>query len=177
MTLTLHLGVVSIPYVNEEKHTKPPARGPKRGGKSKGSTWRREDLIGGDPISTTGDVALLLEEKYHVMTHFVQAHEQDIADALTASMQIALENLLSGAPASSNAFAAGEATIGVLFKETFLQGKEMDRLGYPGIPTKAAQAGVNPRLAHPFAKGNPARPSFVRSGLYQTSFMAWVEQK
>jgi hypothetical protein len=177
MTLTLHLGVIDQPYVNDVKHTKPPARKPKRGGKSKGSMWRREDLIGGDPISTTGDVAQLLEEKYHVMEHFVQAHEADIAKALGDSMLVATENMLSGAPPSDNPFAAGEAAIGFLFKETFLQGKEMDRLGFPGIPTKAALAGVNPRLAHPFSKSNPARPSFVRSGLYQASFVAWVEAK
>jgi hypothetical protein len=174
--LKLHLGVVSIPYVNDAAHTKPPARKPKRGGRSKGSMWRREDLIGGDPISTTGDVAQLLEEKYHVMEHFFQLHEEDIGNALVESRQISLENLLSGAPATDMPFAAGSAQIENMFKEIFLQGKELDKLGYPGIPTKAAKAGVNPRLAHPHAKGNPERPSFVASGLYQSSFKAWVEE-
>jgi len=50
----------------------------------------------------------------------------------------------------------------------------MDQLGYPGIPTGAAEAGVNHRLLHPYAKDNPERPSFIDTGQYQADFKSWV---
>ncbi len=120
---------------------------------------------------TTGDVAEILEGKYHVMEHFYELHKDDIAVSLEGSMANALENLLMGAP--TNLAPTGEATSKIedRFKQ-FLSQKELDALGYPGIPTKASLKGVNHRLKK--KKGAP-RPSFVDTGLYESSFKAWVD--
>jgi len=48
----------------------------------------------------------------------------------------------------------------------------METLGYPGVPTRAALMGVNSRLKKRRGK---RRPSFRDTGLYQASFMAWVD--
>lgn len=172
---TLHLGVVDFPYVEEPKEPAPVRKGKRRGG----SRWRRSDLIGG-AVSTTGDVAEILERKYHVMEVFAELHLDDvIAPALADSMAGALETLLQGGPPSPNPFGTGEGKIDEAFR-SFLENGEIEQIGIPGIPTAASgrtekrQGGVNHRLKHPFAKDNPARPSFIDTGTYQNSFKAWV---
>ena len=122
-----------------------------------------------DPSVTTGDVAEILEANYGVMGAFVEMHEQDIADALTDSMQGALENLMAGASQSANPFGTAESAIVDQFKG-FLEREEMN--GRPGVPTKAALDGVNHRLK--IEKGSP-RPSFIDTSLYEDSMVAWIE--
>ena len=166
MTITLHLGVVDLPYA-----TQAPRRvrvTTRRGKKPVASTAPASGA------QTTGDVAEYLEDKYHVIETFYELHQQEIADELAQAMSNSLGNLLMGAPASSNVLAAAEGAIDAKFKQ-FISGQEMDALGVPGVPTKAAQKGVNHRLAHPYAKGNPERPSFRDTGTYQAAFKAWVE--
>jgi len=51
--------------------------------------------------------------------------------------------------------------------------KEVEKLGIPGVPTKAALRGVNHRLKHPYRRRG-ARPSFVDTSLYMSSFKAWA---
>jgi hypothetical protein len=51
--------------------------------------------------------------------------------------------------------------------------KEMDRLGYPGVPTKASLDGVSHRFKN--KRGAPGRPSFSDTGLYEDSFVAWID--
>lgn len=138
--LKLNLGVNDIPYVDE--------------GEGK----------------TTGEVAEILEGKYHIMETFSEMHEEGIADALADSMAGALENIMAGAPADVNPFGEGESKIEATFK-TFLDMRELDG-AIDGVPTRAAMRGVNHRLK--IKKGEP-RPSFIDTGLYQSSFKAWVE--
>src|SRR6185312_4589233 len=133
---TLHLGVVEIPYSHE---------GESKTGKA---------AIGAE---TTGDVATFLENRYHVMAHFFELHQGDIAKALENSLGGALESLLMGAPATSNAFASAENEIEALFRK-MLTTKELDSLGYPGIPTKASLEGISSRFKR---RRGPPRPSFV----------------
>lgn len=156
MTITLHLGVVDVPYAHN------PELKPKQRKKRSASTM------------TTGDVADILEAKYHVMRIFFETHKADIAKDLESSLEGALENLLLGAPLGANAFAAAEGDVEKRFKD-FLTNREMEGLGYPGVPTQAALDGVNHRLKHPYRKSNPRRPSFVDTGLYENSFRAWVD--
>jgi hypothetical protein len=151
---TLHLGVTDIPYA-----TAVPTKG------------RRAASTGGQ---TTGDVAEILEDKYHIMEIFFEEHQKEIAVAVEESIGDALETLLSGHSPGGNATAAASADIETLFKR-FISNGEMDSLGYPGVPTAAALAGVNHRLAHPYAKGNAARVSFRDTGLYEASFKAWID--
>jgi len=156
MSLTLHLGVTEIPYANN------PQLSAKQRKKSKAST------------QTTGDVAEILEAEYHIMQIFFNLHDKGIAKDLESSLEGALENLLAGAPLGGNAFAEAESEIEQRFKN-FLTNREMETLGYPGVPTQAALEGVNHRLKHPYKKSNPRRPSFIDTGLYESSFKAWVD--
>lgn len=142
--MKLHLGVIDLPYPADA-----------------------EGL-------TTGDVAEILEDKYHPMEVFFELHGQEIADALANGMEGALESLLMGAPPQAIARAAEGALSGVQAQfKTFLSSREMEGLGIPGVPTKAALDGVNHRLKK--RKGAP-RPSFIDTGLYQSSFRAWMSE-
>lgn len=156
MTITLHLGVSEIPYSNNPQLT------PKQRKKSKAAT------------QTTGDVAEILEAEYHIMQVFFNLHDKDIAKDLESSLGGALEDLLSEVPLGGNAFAAAESEIEKRF-DNFLTNREMESLGYPGVPTQAALDGVNHSFAKPYKKGNPRRPSFVDTGLYRATFKAWVD--
>lgn len=124
---------------------------------------------------TTGDVADILEAKYHIMEIFAEVHGDEIADDLAQGFQGTLESLLSNRPVDpDDIFNAGTTKIEDRFHD-FILGGEMEALGYPGVPTGAAIKGVNHRLAHPYAKANPSRQSFIDTGLYEASFKAWID--
>ncbi len=150
----LHLGVADVPYINAPAPVK-------RGRKPKSSGTNE----------TTGEVAERLENKYHVMQVFYEQHKADVAAALEGALAGALENLLAGAPSSVAPFGEGAAKIETMFKR-FLSDKEMDRLGYPGVPTMASLLGISHRFK---GKRGPVRPSFIDTGMYQTSFKAWID--
>lgn len=147
----LHLGVADVPYSDAPQPDK----------SSKTAT----------PNETTGDVAERLEDKYHIMQIFYEQHKADIAKALEGSLAGALENLLMGGPSNVAAFGAATSQIETLFKK-FLTDKEMDSLGFPGIPTKASLLGISHRFK---GKRGPPRPSFIDTGLYETSFKSWMD--
>lgn len=166
--MLLHLGVVDVPYSTPvPQSAKRVAVRTRKGGPAR--------VISAPPSGgqTTGDVAEMLEDKYHVMEIFAELHMPEIAAALEETMGDALENLLSGHNPGDNAMAAAAGQIETLF-HTFISNQEMDGI-QPGVPTRAALNGVNHRLAKPTAKGNPARPSFRDTGLYDASFKAWFE--
>lgn len=158
----LHLGVVELPYA-----------------------WtgdRGKSGSGAKKVSTTGDVAEILEDKYHVMQIFFEQHTADIAKALEEAIAGQLETLLMAGPREQarmmfrgNATKAAMAEIQILF-EKFITNQEMDQLGYPGVPTAAALRGVNHRMKHPYAKREP-RPSFRDTGLYLSAFKAWMDEQ
>lgn len=159
---TLHLGVIDIPYAYEqegERKTK------KRKGKKKKKVVKS---------TTTGDVAEIIEEKYHLMETFFEVHEDRIAEVLTESLAGAVESQLMGAPASADQFAAGTQEINAMFKH-FVASREAERVNIPGTPTRAALKGVSHRRAHPYAKANPRRPSFIDTGLFVDNFMSWID--
>lgn len=155
----LHLGVIELSYADFD-----PATGKKRKGRKK------KDRNGS---LTTGDVAEILESKYHVMEIFFQEHEEEILGYISDAMVGALETALMGGPSNADPYAAANDKIKVAF-QTFIESGEMERLGYPGVPTQAALDGVSHRFKHPYAK-RPARPSFVDTGLYVNSFKAWLD--
>ena len=88
-----------------------------------------------DSTITTGEVAERLEATYEIMGTFAASREQAIADSLANTMTGALENLLAGAPLSSDVFGTTENFIQEEF-HNFLDNREMD--GRAGIPTLAA---------------------------------------
>ena len=160
--MILHLGVIDMPYADAPK--------------------KHQRKSGGTPNETTGDVAEILEAKYGVMEQFFKAHEQDIATSLESSIASALENLIASKGSSltkqilagtSTGLAQAESEIKDKFSN-FLSNKEVETLGIAGVPTRAALDGVSHRFKNPYKK-RPARPSFIDTGLYQTSFRAWVE--
>ena len=123
---------------------------------------------------TTGDVAEILEAKYHVIELFYQELGDDVSKTLELSAARAIQDLFAGAPPRSVSLTAeAEGEIEAAFR-LFLDQRELDGV-VPGVPTQAAIRGVNHRLKHPYKKSNPERPSFVDTGTYQQSFKAWSE--
>ncbi len=123
---------------------------------------------------TTGDVAEWLEQKYHVMLHFYELHQKEIVADLEESWKGAIVSLVLGGPAHLDVSAEATDKIKQRFSD-MLDQRELDRLGYPGIPTGAAMRGVNHSMSHPYAR-RAARSSFIDTDTYRRSFMAWVEQ-
>jgi hypothetical protein len=165
---TLRLGVVDVPYTDDPSPSKTD-----REVKNQKRNDIRAALGLQEFHGTTGDVAEILEEHYHVMEIFFEEHQSDIAGVLEETYGDALEDMLSGGvPAGSNSMIAAAGQIKDLFTK-FIDGREMDGV-QPGVPTGAAKKGVNYCLKHPTAKGNPERPSFKDTGLYEQSFQAEI---
>lgn len=157
----LHLGVVDIPYARVPVEYK---------------AHRRK--AGAAGTATTGDVAEWLENKYHVMEVFFEARQEAIAGFVEHSLQGALESVLMGGPPGSP-FKQAEADIDTEFRH-FLSSGEIETFGIPGVPTKAAQMGVNHRKKSGFNRrkgGKPTpRPSFIDTGLYEASQKSWFDE-
>lgn len=168
MTITLHLGVVDVPYAAPANVPRRASAKSRKGGKAATTT---SPAAGAE---TTGDVATFLEDRYHVMEVFVEDVGLDfIAKAFEQSAGNAVAALIMGAPSSLGLTDEATSEIEAAFK-LFLSQQEMDGI-VPGVPTGASLRGVNPRLKNPTARGNPPRPSFIASGLYQASFKTWVD--
>lgn len=121
--------------------------------------------------ATTGDVAEILERKYHIFQSFVALHGSEIAEAMGEAMQDSLENVLMGAPPVGNPLLAAESRIETLFRD-MLSNRELERLGIPGVPTKAALEGRSKRFKR---RKGPPRPSFIDSGQMQAAMKVWSE--
>lgn len=154
---TLVFGVIDVPY--ENAGTKP-AKKPKRGKGSKNP----------DP-TTTVQVATILEEKYGVMQSFYEARKNDITQHLIESAEGALETLFMGGPVDDPFSEAGQS-IQADFRN-FLMTAEIEAMGVPGVPTKAAQERRSLRFKAKF--GPNSRPSFIDTGTYELAFRGWVE--
>jgi hypothetical protein len=149
--MKLHLGVIDRPYENASPD---------------GST----------AATTTGEVAQWLENRYHIMEIFYHFHEQEIADKLAEGMGDALEAVMVGAPPSLNPTTEALSTEETVFKLWLALG-EVEKVGIPGVPTLAAQNRQSLRLKLKKKLRGPARPSFIDTGLYQSSFKMWVEDE
>lgn len=150
MSLTLHLGVVDQPYR---------ARSGGRGKKAVRAI-------------TTSQVAQILEDKYGVIATYFSKDQKVVVAGLEKGLTQSLEALLMGQHV--NPWAPATALIEQRFRD-FINSRQAERVGIPGTPTKAALLGINHRYKHPYAKRNPRRPSFRDTGLYVTSFRAWVD--
>jgi hypothetical protein len=147
---TLHLGEIDQPY------QQPSGRRPSRRAAP----------------ATTFEVAEILEAKYHVMQAFYDVNQQQIADDLADGLKNAADALMMGASPTLDPFGSATGKIETAFKQ-FLDTKVMDRLGIPGVPTKASLLGISHRFKN--RRGTPGRPSFVDTGLFLASFRSWVE--
>lgn len=128
-------------------------------------------------VTTTGDVAEILEDNYHVMRTFAELHDQDIADALADGMAKVLEAIGRGDPVPTDLSQALVRPMGQIETEfrDFLDRDEMGAILPASQQSQAALKGVNHRKKRPYVKANKARPSFIDTGLYQASFRAWIE--
>ena len=148
---TLHLGVAPVPYAD--------------------MTSRKRAKRASRSINTY-EVAMILEGKYRIMEMFYNAHASEIAEDLAESYRGATVAVMNGAdPATLNPAEEGTSGIEDKFK-SFLTEGEMEAMGIPGVPTKAALLGRSRRKAGGRYGGR--RPSFVDTGLYQSSFRAWL---
>jgi hypothetical protein len=152
---TLTFGVNDLPYSHSDN------LGTVKKGKTKGAAR----------IATTGEVAEILEEKYHIMETFWNLHGAEIIEDHSEALSGAFEGLLQGSPVSPNVFAAGNAETEARFQK-FIDMKEMDALGIAGVPTRASILGINSRMK---SKRTPGRPSFQDTSLFENSFVAEVE--
>ena len=164
--MKLTFGVTDIPYAANGKI--PPKVAQAKKGKANKPL---EKTAGEEKAVSTGDVAEWLESEYHVMETFARMNEENIAKYLENSLAGSLENTMMGAPPAANPYAGAESAIEDRFKQ-FLLLNEIEGSGIPGVPTTAAMKGVNHRLKS--GKGSP-RPSFIDTGLYESSFVAKVE--
>lgn len=165
--MKLLLGVVEVPYSHSPKEIRA------RKAKARNKKTRAEPKSNlPDDAKTTGDVATILEAKYHIFETFAHRYQPEIAKSLESSLAGALENVLVGAPVDMKPFDQGCSEIENYFRQ-FLSNKEMD--GNPGVPTMAALMGVSHRFKHPYAR-RPERPSFIDTGLMQASMIAEVEE-
>ncbi len=139
----LHLGVVDLPHPGGEKSG-----------------------------LTTGDLAEILEGKYGLYSSFVEDEAEMIAGAVTESLGDAVDNILAGLTPSANPFAAAEQEVRQQFIN-FLDTRQIESLGIPGVPTQAALDGVNHRRGK--VGHGPRRPSFIDTGTLRIATAAWVD--
>jgi hypothetical protein len=105
------------------------------------------------------------------MEIFTLEHGQDIADSVAASYLTTMEAAFSGSTSiDRSGLSQAQTDITAMFKD-FIATGEMEKLGYPGVPTQAA---IN-RKSGRFKSGKSAagRPSFYDTGLYQSSAWVW----
>lgn len=167
----LHFGVIDYPYVDDAANTVPAAPKPTKSGKPrKARVRKRAGPV--TPNQTTGDVAEILEAKYHIMETFSKVHEDELAEMVADSMAGAIKNMMAGQPSPADPLAQAEADIEQTFRN-FLTNKEMDSLGYPGVPTEASLKGVSHRFKG--KRGAPGRPSFIDTGAYEGAMRVWTD--
>ena len=119
---------------------------------------------------TTHQVAEFLESKYGVIEHFVTDNEPKIRALIKKQSERHARHVVAGRKPSL------QPMLDQIKQEftTYILRKRLDGR-VAGVPTQASLRGVNHRLRHPYAKGNPKRPSFFDTGLYVGSFRAWVK--
>lgn len=153
---TLSLGVEDFPYPEEPQ------------GRNKRGQFKR---LGARRNMTTGRLTDILEDKYEIIQNFAALHGNEIAEAFMDDLEIQLGERFGGTRKRGTAQAS--KAVEKLFRQ-FIYGRLLDRL-VEGVPTKASILGTSARPAfRKYPKGQP-RPSFVDTGLYVSSFRAWVD--
>ena len=140
------------------------------------------DAQGG--AKTTGDVAQILEDKYHVMETFFYWRQAKIEQYIADAVGDQIAELFTGSMGGNSLVEAGE-NIQQEFRD-FLDLGEMQSilqsmtaseqqyyLNSTGGFSGAGSRGVNHRKKHPYSAKNKARPAFIDTGLYQRSARAW----
>lgn len=134
--------------------------------------------------NTAFEVGTILEDKYGLFSNFYYLHKGDIADAIADSLQGAIDMIANGEAPKGDIFADANAQISTMMNH-FLRDSEVEGLGIPGVPTKAALEGHSKRrraggkarkvLGSWKSVKGARRPSFIDSGILQTSLRAWID--
>lgn len=166
---SLTFGNISIPYDDGGKPTRRKvSKHPRKGKKTKAPPTSK----GSEAPTTTDKVAAILEEKYGVYAAFFEQNQDHIQAAMVHSAAGALEDLFAGSPIT-DPFAEAGAEIEAGFKVWLMQG-EIEKMGIPGVPTKAAIERRSLRFKS--KKGPSVRPSFVDTSLFESSATVWIEE-
>ena len=138
---TLHLGVVDVAY------------------KAEGS------------MTTTGEVAGYLEDKYHVMETFLELHGEDIADGVAKQLMGLMANAKAGAP-----LVVGTVEFGKVQQQfaNYLESSEWERTS--GQTIMAAKMGIRHSKKWVYSNARGPRPAFIDTGLYKASMRAWIQR-
>ena len=140
-------------------------------------------------VKTTGEVATILEDKYHVMMTFFETRKEQIDALLADAFSEQVQMMFGQSGYGGNAMVEATENINQLFRE-FLDANEMAHLvaslttseldyymgATGGAFTGAGSRGVSHRKKKPYAKQNAARPAFIDTGLYRSSFRSWIEK-
>jgi hypothetical protein len=158
---SIHFGVYDMPYSWQQQLLS-----------KKGKPLKRTKTV--TRATTTGEVAEILEKRYHIMEKFFERFEDKIIGATLDALDNSLDDYLATGHLNMQPAKAAESGIQRMFKD-FISLRGAERVGIPGTPTLAALKGVNHRLAHPYAKANPRRPSFRDTGFYEATFGVEVD--
>lgn len=126
-----------------------------------------------DDVKTTGDVAEILEGKYHVMEVFFEEKKEKIGNALADGIAAQITALVNGRAPAKDAFYGATQKIDEMFRD-FLDADEISAILPLTQQIAAAQLGRNSRKKAGYNKDNEARPAFIDTGLYQQSFRSWI---
>lgn len=165
--MKLHFGVIDHPYTYVQQKVSKKGKPLKKG--------RKITLV-----TTTGEVAERLEEKYGLFEYFWTSREDNIMEKLTNSLEGAVEAILTGAPPTHDPFGEATSEIEDDFKRALFMNEFDNRIiGAPTIASGRVPSvrvgGVNHRLAHPYSSKNPPRPSFIDTSNFESSVKVWVE--
>jgi len=142
------------------------------------------------PVST-GDVAVILENKYGIMRAFASLNSFFIVNEMEKSLAKAVRQAAVTGHVTTEPFAVAMTKIESKFKD-FLSLSTIETMGWTApsglpIPTLAALKGISSRTKAGRYKNNrkgkagqnlkARRPSFIDTGLYQSSFKAWYEKR
>lgn len=134
-----------------------------------------EDVAYSDPdakgATTTGQVAEILEEKYHVMRVFAELHGQNMADAIAKDISNSLDAILGGERVSKLPLQTSMRQIESSFRD-YLSADEWQKTS--GQAIAAAQNGVSHRFKKVKGKERGPRPAFIDTGLFSRSFKAEI---
>lgn len=126
-------------------------------------------------VTTTGEVAEILEDEYDVMGVFMEIHGGEVMAEVGKSMTAYLNSIFQGNPAKAERGLA-LSKIEEQFKD-YLSADEWQ--SHTGRVIQAAQTGKSARFKKGYKtdkEGNPVtRPAFIDTGLYSASFRAWLE--
>lgn len=160
VTTRIHFGVIVQPY-----------RYVKQKLSKKGKVLKKGRKI--ELSITTGEVAEHIEEQYQLFEFFYNDQKDFINEQLLGSLENSIEAIMSGAAVTQDPFGQAASLIEDQFKK-MLSSRAFDGR-IEGVATLASKNGVNHRLAHPYAKSNPMRPSFIDTGNFEASFKVWVD--